>query len=132
MAFKDDEALLLQTDSDISMSPEHKSPVEKGIAYPLKVLQPTEETKESEAETASRSRGTRAAPKPVSSGSNLVITGVETGESNTEIVECNQSRRTSKINALAESAFGVSTKQAVAEAESTVNSIFYIILDLTS
>ncbi len=53
-------------------------------------------------------------------GVTFAVVGAQTEESQTDDRGPSQSKRTSKISMLAESVFGVPTKQAVAEAETTV------------
>ena len=138
---------LLSEDSDTSglSSPEprtspqkkeeHSSPLKKKEnIQPLKTLQPfTEDTKprsSSGIPLQSPKEDTRK-PRSKSQESAFVITGVQTGESETDVIPSNpnEAKRQSKINMLAESVFGVSTKQAVAEAEANV-SILHSFTDL--
>ena len=109
-----DKELLLETDSDASLSPEHKYPLLDENESPLKALQPNNQ------EFAATAKGNVLQLDKVSNGPMFVITGAPTGESETDIIENKQSKRTSKINMIAESVFGVPTKQAVAEAQANV------------
>ena len=143
-AISPDRKGLLSEDSDTSgvSSPEHKtSPQNKQEKssprkkqeniQPLNTLQPfTEDTKprsSSGIPPQSPKEDTRR-PRSKSQESAFVITGVQTGESETDVIPSNpnETKRQSKINMLAESVFGVSTKQAVAEAEANVSILHFI------
>ena len=120
--FEDKESLL-KIESDCSLSPEHRSPLHDGKETPLKVLQPSRQ------ETQLWNKKENVVPASeivlesdkISSGAMFAIIGAHTGESETDVIESNQSKRTSKINMIAESVFGVPTKQAVAEAQANVS-----------
>ncbi|XP_065057317.1 F-actin-monooxygenase MICAL3-like isoform X2 [Rhopilema esculentum] len=111
---------LLEDESDVNSSPEHQPYLQKQkeVEKPLKILQPMANQQKNEAALPSIQDESR--PRNDSGESVFVITGVQTGESETDVIQ-NQSKRTSKINMLAESVFGVPTKQAVAEAEATLS-----------
>ena len=104
----------------MNSSPEHQPYLQKHkeAEKPLKLLQPMDYQQKNEAAPPTIQGESR--PRNGSGESVFVITGVQTGESETDVLP-NQSKRTSKINMLAESVFGVPTKQAVAEAEATVS-----------
>ena len=103
-----DKQKLILSESEYNSSPEHKLEEIKEAKEPLKPLQPFE------VDTKPRSH----------SGSTFAISGVQKGESGTDgKPPPAESKRLSKINMLAESVFGVPTKQAVAEAEATVSKL---------
>ena len=119
---------LLQTDSDSSLSPEHKPTSFNGKDASPRVLRSSNQNTASKHETniADLVDGKAAkSEKSSQSGPMFVITGAQTGESETDGVETDgvesvQSKRKSKINMIAESVFGVPTIQAVAEAQASV------------
>lgn len=118
----DEKTFLMQSDSETSLSPEHKSHEEP--ESPLEILQPIAQNRicKNEKDT---SLGQKEDIENLRNGSKFAIIGGQIGESETDVVEDTQSKRRSKINMLAESVFGVSTKQAVAEAEANVSIYIY-------
>ena len=116
----------MQSDSDGSLSPEPKPLLQSEKESSLKVLQPSDQINVSrnDKDVASKAKEDISNRSQPTNGATFALTGAQTGESETDVVESNQSKRTSKINMLAESVFGVSTKQAVAEAEANVSPLF--------
>jgi len=115
---------LLQTDSDSSLSPEHKPISFSGKDTSPRVLRSSNQSAVSkhEANVTDVVDGKVAIlDKDAQSGPMFVITGAQTGESETDGDESVQSKRKSKINMIAESVFGVPTIQAVAEAQANLS-----------